>query len=137
MSSLRLVAVCGAALALLSVAVTPEQAQARPQYRKVFGLKYPDLKEQVEEKKCAVCHPVSGKNKINNDYGITLKKQLEGKKNEKDEKKLDELLTKIEGEKSKTPTAEGSEEMKTFGELIKEGKLPGTDQPAEEEKKEG
>ena len=135
MSSLRLVAVCGAALAVLSVAVSPEQAQARPQYRVEFAKKYPELKDLVEEKKCAVCHPVSGKNKINNDYGLTLKKQLEGKKNEKDEKKLDEALTKVEEEMSKTPKAEGSEEMKTFGELIKEGKLPGTDDPADEEKK--
>ncbi len=134
MLSLRLAAVCGLALAVLSITAAPEQAQARPQYRQVFALKYPDLKDLEAEKKCGVCHPMSGKNKIHNDYGIALKKQLGDTKNEKDKKKLDEILTKIEAEKSSTPKEPGSEEMKTFGELIKEGKLPGGDKPAEEPK---
>lgn len=133
MLSLRLAAVCGLALVALSVTVAPEQAQARPQYRKAFGLKYPDLKELEEEKKCGVCHPKADNKKINNDYGAAMKKLLE-KKNEKDEKKLDEALTKLEEEKSATPKEPGSEEMKTFGELIKEGKLPGSDEPADEPK---
>ena len=139
MSSLRLVAVCGAALAVLSVAVSPEQAQARPQYRVEFAKKYPELKDLVEEKKCAICHPVSGKNKINNNYGLALKAQLEkqfpGEKNVKDKPGIAEAIGEIEKGASKTPKAEGSEEMKTFGELIKEGKQPGTDEAAEEEKK--
>lgn len=136
MLSLRLAAVCGLTVVVLSIAAAPENAQARPQYRAAFAQKYPDLKALEMEKKCGVCHPVSGKNKIHNDYGYALKKQLGATKNEKDKKKLDELLTKIEEEKSTTPKEEGSEEMKTFGELIKDGKLPGSDEQSEEEKKE-
>jgi len=135
MSLLRFAGVCGLALAVLSIATAPEQAQARPQYRKAFGLKYPDLKEVENEKKCGVCHPKADDKKKNNNYGVALKKQLDGKKNVKDEKVLDEALSKIEAEKSATPKAEGSEEMKTFGELIKEGKLPGSDEVVDEEKK--
>ena len=128
MSLLRFAGVCGLALAVLSIATAPEQAQARPQYRKAFGLKYPDLKEVENEKKCGVCHPKADDKKKNNTYGVALKKQLDGKKNEKDEKVLSEALGKIEAEKSAT-------EGKTFGDLIKEGKLPGADEVAEEEKK--
>ena len=131
MLSLRLAAVCGLALAVLSITAAPQQAQARPQYRKAFGVKYPDLKELENEKKCGVCHPKADNKKINNDYGVALKKALKDEKNVKDEKKLDEALTEMEKAPSSTPKSEGSKEMKTFGELIKEGKLPGNDVPAD------
>lgn len=135
MLSLRLAAVCGLAIAFLSITAAPEQAQARPLYRQIFAQKYPDLKELEMEKKCGVCHPVSGKNKIHNDYGYALRKKLGETKNEKDKEKLGKLLTEIEEEKSTTPKEPDSKEMKTFGELIKEGKLPGTNEQSEEEKK--
>lgn len=115
----------GIALAVLSIALAPRTAEARPQYRAEFAKKYENLKEQVEEKKCFVCHPNGENKKINNDYGDALKKAL-GTKNEKDKKKIDEALEKIEKEPSKVPKEPGGKEMKTFGELIKEGKLPGT-----------
>ena len=140
MPSLRLVAVCGAALAVLSIAVSPEQAQARPQYRAAFAKKYPELKELEAEKKCAVCHPKADDKKVNNYYGVALKGELEkqfpGMKNVKDKDALDKALGEIEKVASKAPKAEGSEEMKTFGELIKEVKLPGSDEPADEKKSE-
>ena len=123
MSCLRVAAVCGLALGVFSLVATPDRADARPQYRKAFATKYKELKELESEKKCGVCHPSGDNKKINNDYGEALKKHLGNNKNVKDEKKLDEALTAIEKEKSKV-------EGKTFGDLIKEGKLPGTDPEA-------
>ncbi|MBA3313258.1 MAG: hypothetical protein M3552_16090 [Planctomycetota bacterium] len=129
--NLRAVAACGIGLAVLSITVMPQQAQARPQYRGAFGKKYENLKELIDEKKCFVCHPKGDDKKVNNDYGDALKKAL-GEKNVKPPEKLDEALSKIEKEPSKVPKEPGGKDMKTFGELIKEGKLPGTN---EEEKK--
>lgn len=128
---LRVVAACGVALAVSSMTLMPTQAHARPQYRAEFAKKYENLKELIDEKKCFVCHPKADDKKVNNDYGDALKKAL-GAKNVKDKKQLEEALVKIESEKSKMPKEPGGKEMKTFGELIKEGKLPGTN---EEEKK--
>jgi hypothetical protein len=121
----RFAAAGGLAVAVLSFAVAPEPAQARPKYRELFAKKYENLKEQVADKKCFVCHPNGDDKKVNNDYGAALKKAL-GTKNEKDVKKIDEALTKIEKEPSKVPKEPGGKEMKTFGDLIKENKLPGT-----------
>jgi hypothetical protein len=136
MLSLRLAAVCVFALVVLALTAAPEQAQARPLYRQIFAQKYPELKQLEMEKKCGICHPVSGKNKIHNDYGYALKKKLGETKNEKDKEKLAKLITELEEEKGATPKEPDSKEMRTFGELIKEGKLPGTNEQSEEEKKE-
>lgn len=89
-------------------------ASARKQYYDEFKEKYgKDLGKTVDDAKCFVCHV--GKSKKNrNDYGMALGKAVS--KNEKDKAKISEALGKIEEEKS----ADG----KTFGELIKEGKLP-------------
>lgn len=128
---LRVVVASGLSLAVLSLAVTPQQAQARPQYRAEFGKKYENLKELIDEKKCFVCHPKADDKKVNNDYGEALKTALGGK-NERDKEKIAEALVKIEAEPSKVPKEPGGKEMKTFGELIKEGKLPGTNEEEKE-----
>lgn len=93
-----------------------EQAQARPDYCKAFIGHYAENKAGAEAK-CGICHPVMDKKERNN-YGAAFGKAL-GMKNEKDAEKIKAALKKVEGEKSAV-------EGKTFGDLIKEGKLPGS-----------
>jgi len=109
---------------------------ARPQYKKEFDAKYvkkdstvPTEKafaEVAETAKCLVCHGknAEGKvdNKVRNKYGEALE-PLMGKKNQKEVDKIIEALDKAAGEKSDSAKA-GSP---TFGELIKQGKLPAGD----------
>lgn len=117
--------VVAGALAASMFVVTGGEATARPKYKDAINAQYPDLaKKHGEEGKlgCAVCHPVKDK-KMRNNYGLALAGKLE-KKNETDMDKIKEALTKTEGEKSKT-------EGKTFGDLIKAGELPGTNDVAE------
>lgn len=101
-----------------------DRAEARPKYLKQFAGTYPKLATQAKKAKCAVCHPKKSK-KIHNDYGIALKKAI-GKKNEKDAKKIETALKKIEKEKS-------SVKDKTFGDLLKDEKLPGSKDAAKKE----
>lgn len=71
---------------------------------------------EVEKVKCNVCHKGKEK-KTRNAYGEALDKLLDKKTDAKDKKKIQEALDKVAGEKSP--------EGPTFGELIKEHKLPG------------
>ena len=89
-------------------------ADARPAYKSAFEKKYPKVKEN-NKITCGACHPEKSK-KVKNDYGTALGKVVS--KNEKDKDKIAEALGKIESEKS-------SVEGKTFGDLLKDGKLPG------------
>ncbi len=112
-------------LAASMFVVTGGEASARPKYLNVLNETYPDLvKKHGTDGKltCAVCHPEKDKKKRNN-YGAALQGKL-SKKNESSEDKIKEALTKTEGEKSKT-------EGKTFGDLIKAGDLPGTNEVVE------
>ena len=112
-------------LAASMFVVTGGEATARPKYKDVLNSTYPDLaKKHGTDGKltCAVCHPDKDKKKRNN-YGVAVAGKL-AKKNESDEAKIKEALTKAEGEKSKT-------EGKTFGDLIKAGELPGTNEVVE------
>lgn len=107
--------VYGAVLAALVFVVTAQDAQARPKYMGGFKEAYPALVSQADTVKCNVCH--FGDKKTNrNDYGMAVGKAL-GEKNVMDAEKIKEGLKKAEAEKN----ADG----KTFGELIKDGKLPG------------
>lgn len=103
---------CVALLGMLFVG--QDAAQARPQYLKAFLAKYPNVKEAATVK-CGVCHPETDK-KIRNEYGQAVGKGV-GEKNQKDEETIDKALSGAEKEKS---PAEG----KTFGDLLKDGKLP-------------
>jgi hypothetical protein len=99
--------------------VSSNEADGRPQYNKAFGDAYPDNKavgELAANAKCTVCH-VGANKKMRNDYGMALGKAI-GAKDEKDAQKIKDALKKIEAEKSGT-------EGKTFGDLLKDGKLPG------------
>ena len=110
--SLTWIACCAA----LSAFVGGPQAQARPQYMKAFNTAYPALKAEAEAAKCGVCHPEEKKS-VRNDYAKAFGMGLP-EKNTKAEDKLAEALKKAEAEKSGT-------DGKTFGDLIKDGKLPG------------
>ncbi|HEV3341298.1 MAG TPA: hypothetical protein VG125_13100 [Pirellulales bacterium] len=90
---------------------------ARPAYLKQFKEKYGSDEEYgklIDETKCFICHVGSKDKKKRNEYGVALSKVIS--KNEKVEKKIGEALGKVEEEKS----SEGN----TFGELIKDHKLP-------------
>lgn len=89
-------------------------AHARPQYSKAFAAEYPDF--QVDkDSRCNVCHVGMDKKK-RNDYGAAVGKAL-GAKNVKDAGAVKTGLETAAGEKSNV-------DGKTWGELIKENKLP-------------
>jgi len=96
-----------------------QSTEARPKYYSTFKKAYPDV-EGLSEKKCNVCHVGKSKKK-NNNYGIALKASLgKGAKNVKDVEKIKEALKATEAKESKTAG-------KSFGDLLKAKKLPGTD----------
>jgi cytochrome c553 len=114
--SLTWIACCAVLSALV---VSGPEAQARPDYLKAFTSTYPKLKTEADTAKCGVCHPEEKKS-VRNDYGKAFGTSL-GEKNLKmadNEKKITDAMKKTESEKSGT-------EGKTFGDLIKDGKLPG------------
>ena len=102
-----------AALAILGVAVLAPEAQARPQYLKGFIEAYPALADAAKAKKCGICHPKDKKMRL--DYGKAVGAGLV-EKNQKNAEKIAEALKKAEEVKNS--------DGKTFGELIKDGKLP-------------
>lgn len=114
MRNVRLV-VCGFAVAGLVLASALNTAEARPNYLPEFKNSYAAVKE-VDNVKCGVCHVGKPTEKTWNDYGMAFGKALGKKKANKDETK--EALLKAEKEPS-------SVEGKTYGDLLKEGKLPG------------
>ena len=114
--------VTAGALLLAVLVLSYGHAEARPPFVGVFKKTYPELAKNKEIKiNCAVCHNTkeNKKKKHRNNYGVALKKVL-GKKNEKDKEKVAAALKTIESEKSHV-------EGKQFGDLIKDGKLPGED----------
>lgn len=109
--------VCGAVVAGAMLWSLPQVAQARPDYNKTFWEVYKkELGTQAEAVKCGVCHYGTEK-KNRNDYGKAVGEAI-GAKNEKDAAKIKAGLEKAAKEKSAT-------EGKTFGDLIKDGKVPG------------
>ncbi len=107
---------CGMAFVGAALVSGPQDAQARPGYLKSFNATYPALKDAAEGAKCGICH--FGEKKSNrNDYGKAMGEAL-GAKDVKDATAVEAALKKIEAGKSST-------DGKTFGDLIKDGKLPG------------
>ncbi len=108
------------AVAVLSM-VSGREALARKQYEEAFKGMYvkegTPLAEAVGKAKCNVCHVDKQSKKERNAYGSAIADLL-GKKNEKDAGKIDEALMAAAGKPSGTAGA-------TFGDLIKQGKLPG------------
>lgn len=91
-----------------------DEASARPNYCTLFINHYTGV-SAAKETKCGICHEGQDKKKRNN-YGECLTKAL-GEKGVKDEAKIKEALKKAEEGKSAV-------EGKTFGDLLKDGKLP-------------
>lgn len=113
---MKMFMVGGAALLGGLLFVGMESVEARPPFIKVFSEEYPDVKEAATAK-CAVCHVGKATDKKWNNYGEAIGKALGKPKASPDELKA--AFGKVAGEKSAV-------EGKTFGELIKEGKLPST-----------
>ena len=110
---------CGVAFVGAAMISGPQDAQARPGYLKAFNTAYPKLKDAADVAKCGVCH--FGEKKTNrNDYAKAMGEALGAKdvKGDGSEAKIEAALKKAEAGKSST-------EGKTFGDLIKDGKLPG------------
>jgi hypothetical protein len=79
------------------------------------------LKEAFEKAKCNVCH-VGPKKKTLNAYGLQIGKLI-GKGDKHDTEKIQAALEKV-AEMKADPNDLGSP---TFGELIRQGKLPAAD----------
>lgn len=93
------------------------RVEARPNYKGAFEKTYEAVvKNEGKDGKltCAVCHEGDDKKKRNN-YGEALTKNIA--KMEKDEAKIKEAFEKTAKEKSAVKD-------KTFGDLLKDGKLP-------------
>lgn len=76
-----------------------------------------EFAEAVKAAGCKVCH-VGAKKEDRNAYGMALAELLDKKADAKNEAKINEALDTVAG--MKAPDSE-----QTFGDLIKEGKLPG------------
>lgn len=91
-----------------------QTAEARPDYLKEFKAKYPSV-EGLDDVKCNVCHEGKDK-KAKNGYGIAFGTTLNAK-NCKDAETIQKALV---GTEEKPSAISG----KTFGDLLKENKLP-------------
>lgn len=132
MKTLSIWLFCGVILSCVASLVLVDQASARTNYEKAFRKKYIGEEKSKEEKslaeetkrvgKCFVCHDprkdddgkASKKNR--NPYGQELAKLLT-KDDQKDEDKILKMIEKVENLKAK-------DAKKTFGEIIKAGKMP-------------
>jgi hypothetical protein len=117
LKSSKTLTIAAGALVAFGLAMLAPEAQARPQHLKQFVTKYPALIDAAKAKKCAICHdPADKKKKTRNQYGKAVGEGLE-KENQKDKEVIDKALGKAEAVKSEKTG-------KTFGEMIKDGKLP-------------
>ena len=104
-------------------------AQARPAYPNIIKEYYKDSKAIVEKAgatdKCTLCHDAKNK-KIRNEFGMALSKHMPTDEfmKLKDPADLAKLTKKV-GEALKATEADKHSSGKTFGEVIKAGKLPG------------
>ncbi len=105
------------------MACATQTADARPKYYKYFKELYPDV-ENLSKTKCFICH-TDKKKKKNNDYGNALKEILKENLGEEAEnvKDMDQIKKALKAAEAKKSKVEG----KTFGDLLKENKLPGED----------
>jgi len=104
----------GLAIAGFTMISASNNAEARPNFKKIWAETYPDSKMLVS-KKCGVCHPGKTK-KIKNAYAAAVGKGL-GKRKQTDKA----IILKALKDAEKMPS---SVEGKTFGDLIKEDTVP-------------
>ncbi len=107
-----------AAMAALAVMADHQAAEAFPNFKIQFDKRYliegSALHKAVNGKTtCNMCHVGTNKGRLN-DYGTALGRLLSGN-DMRNYEKIQQSLEKVESEKIGTTT---------FGELIKEGKLP-------------
>ena len=115
----------------LTVCLVP--AQARPAYPNMIGEHYKDNEAIVTKSKptttdrCMLCHdPAKKSKKDHNEYGKALKKHMPADEFMKLKGPDDKVaLAKKLGEALKATEADKHSSGKTFGEVIKAGKLPG------------
>ncbi len=113
---------------LLSIQVGT--VQAVPPFKKEFDKLYikkdstdpaeKSLATAVDKVKCNVCHKGKDK-KMRNAYGEELAKLLDKKADAKNPQKIIEALEKV----AEMPSNADDKSSLKFGELLKEGKLPG------------
>ena len=117
-------------LSFVIMAAGAEQALAIAQFQAAFIKEYinthPDKEFQKYVKtkaKCHICHQgkVTPKNVHHNAYGKHLVDLLDPKEDKKDLKKIKEAFDKV----AKMHSDPEDEKSPTYGDLIKEGKLPG------------
>lgn len=134
MKNLCLLTLCGFLAGSLFATIKP--VYGIDAFKKEFLKKYvkadaadgPDkaFADAVKAANCNVCHAGKTNKKMRNEYGKALDELLDKKADMKDTVKIQDALEKVAGMKS-DPKDPGSP---TFGELIKQGKLPGGDEPA-------
>ena len=90
------------------------RVEARPNYKKAFDTQYEKVAKD-NKTACTVCHEDGDDKKKRNNYGMALAKNIKVKETDAD--KIKEAFTKTEPEKSAVKD-------KTFGDLLKDGKLP-------------
>jgi len=127
MKNVFLLALCGFVTGTLLARIEP--AYGVDAFKKEFEAKYvkkdatdgpeKELAVAVTKAKCNVCHVGTNK-KTRNDYGKALSTLLK-KTDAKNTEKIQKVLDQVAGEKSIT----GDDSSPTFGDLIKQGKLPG------------
>lgn len=107
---------------MIGVVASAGQAFAIKQFADEFKATYVEegtpLAAEVEKAKCNVCH-VGKSKKDRNAYGEALAKLLDKKEDKDNKEKIRQALETVAAQPS---AGAGSP---TFGDLIKEGKLPG------------
>lgn len=92
----------------------PRPVQARKEYLDCFVAKYESVADLAKEQKCLVCHGKKQKAQ-RSDYAKALEKAL-GEKMVKDKDKIGKALDSV--------AAQQYADGKTYGDLLKDGKLP-------------
>jgi hypothetical protein len=126
-----------AVICVVALGVGALSAHARQQYSNSFKEKYCDPKSKdpaveklikaVETAKCNTCH-VGKTKKERNKYGQELGKLLG--KDQKDKDKITKALEDVE----KIKVDDKDPKSKTYGDLLKNGTLPGGDEKKDEKK---
>jgi hypothetical protein len=134
MKNFCLLVLCGFVVGTLLARI--ETAFAVAPFKKEFDEKYvkknPTTPEEkalaaaVAEAKCNVCH-VGKSKKERNAYGEALNALLDKKADMKDKAKIQAALDTVAAQKSKADDPNSP----TFGDLIKQGKLPGGEEPVQ------
>jgi hypothetical protein len=113
-------------LALLASGISVRPAQAIMQFQREFVKLYvgddkdSDFAKQVKKAGCFVCHQGKSR-KHHNPYGVHLVELLDKKTDMKNPEKIIGALKKVEAMHS----VAGDDTSPTYGDLIKQGKLPG------------